>query len=826
MIDFSNLLIDNDDDVIDPREIFMTLNRDKRFNFPRDIQTEVLNAWFDVRTRSDIIIKLNVGSGKTVVGLLILQSSLNEKLGPCVYICPNNQLVNQVMNEAGLLGIDVTDEPRNSGFLAGERICITTIHKVFNGRSVFGVGSKGVKIGIGSLVVDDVHSCIAAVSKQFRISLPNTHPAYVKIFNLVAEDLKRQNHASYLQLRDGDPQSMMEVPFWTWQKKADEITEILHEHRETDELIFTYSLLSEIVSQCRCIFGAEWLEIEPTCPPTDQVRAFSKASRRIYMTATLSDDSVLVTHFGVDANVLENPIVPVSSQFIGERMILMPQEINPNIELSEIRNLLIELSKKENVVIIVPSSAAADTWQDDAAQVLMSENIVEGVKKLSAGHVGLTVLVNRYDGIDLPDNACRVLAIIGLPEESSFCERSDMAVMTNSENALRRQVQRIEQGMGRGVRSNDDYCVVLLCGAKLTSRIRSRKGTDMLMPATQAQMDLTNRLAKQLANSSIEELHDVISRCLKRDPEWVTVSKKSLLKIEPDKGLKLYKWAVSLRTAFDKVRQHDYVGATNSLQMVIDKTNDRDLKAWLTVRLAEVTHPFDPAQAQKILVSAQKSNSGVLKPIKGVTYQKLRPATREQAAEAQQFHNERFLEAVDRLLVTKELLDDLTFDPGHTDEFENAMASIAYMLGIGSQRPEQQLGEGPDNLWCFPGGEFIVIECKSGATSSQGISKKDLGQLEQSITWFNNKYTGSASMTPIMVHPLKKSGPGATKISGACVITQTELTKLKDAFENFNKSLGDENILNDVKRISELLSEHKFTSKAFISNYTVPMKSK
>ena len=143
MIDFSKLLIDDDDVVIDPREIFMTLNRDKRFSFPRDIQTEVLNAWFAAREQSDTIIKLNVGSGKTVVGLLILQSSLNEKNGPCIYICPNNQLVAQVINEAGLLGIDVTDEPRDTGYLAGERICITTIHRVFNGKSIFGVGAEG-----------------------------------------------------------------------------------------------------------------------------------------------------------------------------------------------------------------------------------------------------------------------------------------------------------------------------------------------------------------------------------------------------------------------------------------------------------------------------------------------------------------------------------------------------------------------------------------------------------------------------------------------------------------------------------------------------------
>ncbi|MGC7916470.1 hypothetical protein ACP3W9_03195 [Vibrio anguillarum] len=33
------------------------------------------------------------------------------------------------------------------------------------------------------------------------------------------------------------------------------------------------------------------------------------------------------------------------------------------------------------------------------------------------------------------------------------------------------KIQRIEQGMGRGVRSSDDYCVVLLTGKGLTSTI-------------------------------------------------------------------------------------------------------------------------------------------------------------------------------------------------------------------------------------------------------------------------------------------------------------------------------------------------------------------
>jgi hypothetical protein len=109
----------------------------------------------------------------------------------------------------------------------------------------------------------------------------------------------------------------MEVPYWTWLDHQQEILEALHAHKTVDELKFSYPLLSEIVPQCRCIISGQKLEIEPICPPTDLVMAFSKAKRRIYMTATLADDSALVTHFGADPLKLASPIVPVSPQSMG-----------------------------------------------------------------------------------------------------------------------------------------------------------------------------------------------------------------------------------------------------------------------------------------------------------------------------------------------------------------------------------------------------------------------------------------------------------------------------------------------------------------------------
>ncbi len=43
---------------------------------------------------------MNTGSGKTVVGLMILKSCLNEEKGPAVYVVPDKFLVSQVCEEA------------------------------------------------------------------------------------------------------------------------------------------------------------------------------------------------------------------------------------------------------------------------------------------------------------------------------------------------------------------------------------------------------------------------------------------------------------------------------------------------------------------------------------------------------------------------------------------------------------------------------------------------------------------------------------------------------------------------------------------------------
>jgi hypothetical protein len=96
--------------------------------------------------------------------------------------------------------------------------------------------------------------------------------------------------------------------------------------------------------------------------------------------------------------------------------------------------------------------------------------------------------------------------------------------------------------------------------------------------------------------------------------------------------------------------------------------------------------------------------------------------------------------------------------------------------------------------------------------------------LSQGIDWFEEKYTKVTPKTPLIVHPMKKTGSGAAMIEGARVMTEVQLDKLRSALMDFAKALGEENVLNDVSRIGALLTTHALTPTMFVDRYSVPLK--
>ncbi len=414
-----------------------------------------------------------------------------------------------------------------------------------------------------------------------------------------------------------------------------------------------------------------------------------------------------------------------------------------------------------------------------------------------------------------------MLVIDGLPEAYGGIDRREAVILGESDAMVARQLQRIEQGMGRGVRSAEDHCVVLLLGARLTQLIADPANLARFGPATRAQLELSRRVAQQLQCATLGEIMAAVQQSLDRDRGWVAASRAALAGVTyGPPGLDPV--AVHLRAAFNAVATGQYRPATVEVSRAVNATGDPRVKGWLQEQLACYTHPLDPAKAQQILAGALRLNPRVTRPLEGVSYSRLSPAA-DQAAAAARYLAGRYPTRNVLIVGVDALLDDLVFDPQHTDEFEDALEELAFHLGFTAQRPERDTGNGPDVLWSAGSLNYLVTECKSGVTAGR-IWRSHVEQLAHSMNWFGEQYDSTCRPTPVMVHKTSVLEANATAPPGTRIITENGLNRLRSAVRGAAAALGDAGTWSDPAAVGTQLSHHKLTGTSILAAYAVPAR--
>jgi len=267
MVDFKKkIALKSKSKITNPIELYNTLDRKSIAGPLRPVQEYALDEWYNNRKdERDLIVKLHTGEGKTLIGLLMLLSSVNLGEGPCVYVCPNIYLVKQVCDEAEKFGIPFCVIDRNNTipneFLSGEKMLITHAHKIFNGKSIFGIGNSCTKAG--TIVLDDSHACIDVLKNSFTITISreNNEIIYNKILTLFSDDLIEQGEGSYLDVKAGEYDTFMMVPYWAWNSKRMELLSILSEYSSIDEIQFVWPLMKDKIIEYSCFVSGNKIEI-------------------------------------------------------------------------------------------------------------------------------------------------------------------------------------------------------------------------------------------------------------------------------------------------------------------------------------------------------------------------------------------------------------------------------------------------------------------------------------------------------------------------------------------------------------------------------------
>lgn len=818
MLDFNKLraaAVQESMDSKTPQDIFNQLTQDK-YSYLRSYQSEVLTEWYNNRANQYNLIKMNTGAGKTLVGLLILLTLNHEHRGKMLYVVPDKYLETQVKKEAQKLRIEIAIDENDRAYLSGEAILVININKLVNGMSVFGVNSKNLRTA-DYIIFDDAHACLKIIKEQYTLTIPNTSLAYTKLFNLFENALKNDSIGTYQQIKQRDPVAYMRVPFYSWIDNIEEIIQILTEIKNEECYKFSYPLIQNQIRNCEAVISGKQITIFPMENSFTDIAAISEAKNKIFMSATFSDDTDLVIGLDLQNNISTLDIIaPSSSGDIGDRIIISPTYLNKKIDLDEVSDLILQYSKQYNVLILVPSFQRADIWVKRGAKLINNQNLEDIVEELNASQQSLHVLVNRYNGIDLPKNACRMIVLDGVPINTGLREKGLETVIDNTSHVYHDKISLIEQGMGRGVRDNKDWCAIIIFDWELSNFIFIDGNEEYFSDATKAQFKLSKDVAEQIkSENAITSIRETLDMFFDRDEQWVSISREVLSSLKTNKNISIAPFYKLSKNAFNHAQLGNIDEAIDLQNDAVNMIDNSRLKGAFKERLARYYYTKDKEQAKIILKSAQMLNRNLIKPWQVENEQVIIPDVYENQAQSiiKRF-NDKFFSKLNEHLANLVMHPDMS-----SNKFEEAWFFVGLALGCLSNRPEREFHNTTlDVLWKTSNDDYLLFSCKNRAISPT-INKEYIDAMYGDLEWLKHKISPSANGINIIIYPKGKASKEAIVNDNCRILSEDNLNKFIYRIKSFYRELessGDKSVIF----VESLLNKYTLKIESFINEFT------
>lgn len=449
-------------------------------------------AQLDV-AESDIAIELPTGGGKTLVGLLIAEWRRRSLGHRVAYLCPTVQLARQVAQKASDYGLDVVTLVRKQSdwddgdflrFQRGQAIAITGYSQIFNSNPRLDSAQ--------TLILDDSHAAEKAVASNWSIQTGRSDLLYVALVSALGpylpEDLVRR-----IDKNDGDPAGRSHVAMVGPEAMtvvAGEIEEALSEYAtdRNDSNTYTKTMLGTSVGNCLAFVSPFEILIRPYIPPTAAHAAFAGAEQRVYMSATLGVAGELERAFGVPRIKRVSPSSE-DLQGFGRRLFLIPQAATTR------SNEVIQqaIAAAGRALVLTPSDwqleEAVERLVPEGTTVIRAVDVEDNFDAFEREIAAVLALSNRYDGIDLPDDSCRLVVLSGLPAYAHLQERFMMSALRAMSVLSERVRTRIQQGAGRATRNARDYAAVIIRETPLVDFLAREDELRSMSPQLQAEIE-------------------------------------------------------------------------------------------------------------------------------------------------------------------------------------------------------------------------------------------------------------------------------------------------------------------------------------------------
>lgn len=789
--DFSRVRVrDEKPSPVDPIEIFQSATvADQNINDLWLAQGDALREWHEHRDIADVGVVLNTGAGKTLVGLLIAQSLVNETKRPVLYACSSIQLVEQTAEKAEGYGLDVTTYHSghfsDDAYQRGTAPCVTTYQALFNGKTIF------KSQDVAAVVFDDAHTAELVLRDQFsldisRNTMPNTYSAIVNLFRSYHQEIGRES--SYAELRNGRSQRLFMIPPFEVRRNVSEIRRIFLEAEldRSTETMFAWEHIRDHEDLCCLMVSNTAVTLTPPTVPISSLPYFNRGVRRLYLSATLGAPDAFARAFG---RVPEKMIAPSTTAGECERMILIPA--NSDAEAADIEST-IDVIRDRKALILVPTYRRSEQWKRIASPPTQAQ-VTDAFNAFRiASEPAKMIMVARFDGIDLPGDTCRVLVIDDLPTGTGPLEHFQFESLGMQVSYRSILASRVVQSFGRISRGMSDHGVVILTGEKLVDWLKIPSNRSLLPLFLQKQIKIGESISD--GASSANNLASAANSCLSRAKGWtdfyadnmrtdiadnVSVDHEKMCAValaETNYGTALWNrdFEQAIRTLNDDVLNAAFGVSQNT-------------GAWLTMWLGYAFDLVgDADSASRHYAKAHGLSSNIPPMVVPLSISGAGTPLRKQITNVS-----RQMEIIRTTDVRLPRSIDQDLDhlngSGSATQTEEAIRYLGQYLGLESTRPEKEFGTGPDVLWLGDDGSAICMEVKTGKGAETEYRKDDVGQLANHVQWVKDN-AETAKIVPLFVGPLTPPSDSASPSPDVLVV---ELSRFEDLAQKLVSALRD-----------------------------------
>lgn len=754
-------------------------------------QAEALDTWNgNYRNTADTLVTLNTGAGKTVVGLLIAQSLVNEGVENVVYACATIDLVYQTAKEADLIGLSYSTRAKgqfsNDKYESGLGFCITTYNALFNGRSYFKRAKKP-----GAVIFDDAHVAEAFLRDAVTLRVdgskdPATFAALQALFTAHFQEIGRAGE--FKDATGKQYNSIVMASPGAVRVHAAEIDAIIKNAAggaDPHNYSFALGHLQDHFAACAVLFGNGVCEITPPFLPSLALPIFAPGTRRIYLSATLHSLTDFVRAFG---RVPEIVIQPRNDAGNGERLILSGDKFGRD----GAQHLVKTLVMNHKTLIAVPNYFAAKQYEDIAKPPDVDQFTDELNKFKDQTKPGAFVLVSRVDGIDLPHEVCRVMVMAGLPTGTALIERYLWEYIDLRNLCASKLANRIAQLFGRINRGRNDYGAFVTIGTNLTTWLSNDRNVALLPDLIQQQIALGRHVQASLP-AFPDAARGVIDQVLSRDAGWMdfytdNIEKRHLDPKEIERARESEKGlldaALAAASYAKSIWEGDLAGARQILEETIEAVGRTDsrLAGWHNIWLGGALEAEGDMESAALSYRRAKSQLGVNYAPPHLANQekqeevKLSPFGTTLFGIAGSNSPQRYTKEVAKL---RRLLSDL--DGGSFRQMEAAVRELGELIGFESTRPDNDLRTGPDVLWISRSeGVCLPIELKTEKEIPPLYSKSDIKDGHDHLSFVANEHAGTPAIGLLFVGPLGKVAEDANPNPDMWLAEPTALMVLRE----------------------------------------------